>query len=303
MRWHVRVHDTTDPTRDAGPEPPGRAWTDPVLDLLAGSTCVGCSRPGRALCPACRAGLPVEPVRVWPHPCPPGLAPAYAAGEYAGLLRGLVLGLKEQHRLALVRPLGLLLATAVTGLLPPAAVPRAPVPVVLIPVPSRPGAARRRGHEPTRDLCRRAAAVLRRQGLPATTTGLLRVARVADQRELTATARAANLDRAMRIDGPSLGRLARRHPHAVVVLCDDVLTTGSTAREAQRALAACGVEIAGIAVVAATRRRSVRPTAKVQQESFHRSAFGSSVGAWSQSGSVDATAGRPLRGPAPTSMP
>jgi predicted amidophosphoribosyltransferase len=174
---------------------------------------------------------------------------------------------------------------------------------VLVPVPSRPGAARRRGHEPTKDLCRRAAGVLRSQGVPATAVGLLRVGRVADQRELSASARAANLARAMSVDGRAVARLAQRHPRAVVVLCDDVLTTASTAREAQRAHAACGLDIAGIAVVAATRRRRVRPTGKVQQESFHRSAFGSSVGAWSQSGSVDATAGRPLRGPAPTSMP
>lgn len=275
-------------------------WRDPVLDLLAGSTCAGCRRPGRALCARCLGSLGVAPASVRPHPCPEGLAQVRAAGEYSGLLRALVLGLKEQHRLALVRPLGVLLAGAVLAVVP--ATPD-PVPVVLVPVPSRPGAARRRGHEPTRDLCRRAAAVLRRQGVAAAAVGVLRVGRVADQRELSASARAANLDRAMRIDGAALGRLARRHPHAVVVLCDDVLTTGSTAREAQRALAACGVDIAGIAVVAATRRRTMRRTGKVQQESFHRSAFRSSVGAWSQSGSVDATAGHPHRGPAPTSMP
>ena len=296
----VRCHDAV--TNDASRTGSGGAWADPLLDLLAGSTCAGCGTAGRALCRRCRAGLPVVPVVVRPVPCPRGLAPASAAGEYAGLLRALVLALKERHRLALVRPLGALLAVAVLGLLPPAAA-GGQVPVVLVPVPSRPGVARRRGHEPAKDLCRRAALLLRRQGVPAAAVGLLRVGRVADQRELTAAERAANLARAMSVDGRRLARLAQRHPRAVVVLCDDVLTTGSTVREAQRALAASGVEIAGIAVVAATRRRTVRPTAKVQQESFHRSAFGSSVGAWSQSGSVDATAGHPVRGPAPTSMP
>jgi len=39
------------------------------------------------------------------------------------------------------------------------------------------------------------------------------------------------------------------------IVCDDVLTTGATAREAQRALEAVGLPVATICCVAATRKR------------------------------------------------
>jgi orotate phosphoribosyltransferase len=59
----------------------------------------------------------------------------------------------------------------------------------------------------------------------------------------------------MTCPSPALRRLARRTGRATVVVCDDVLTSGATAREAQRALEAVGLEVAAVAVVAATRRR------------------------------------------------
>ena len=63
----------------------------------------------------------------------------------------------------------------------------------------------------------------------------------------------------MTCPSPRLRRLAARCGRVRAVVCDDVLTTGSTAREAQRALEAVGLEVAGIAVVAATQRRAAPP--------------------------------------------
>jgi predicted amidophosphoribosyltransferase len=76
-----------------------------------------------------------------------------------------------------------------------------------------------------------------------------------DQSGLDARARAANLAGSIHCPSPALRRLARRHPAARVVVCDDVLTTGATAREAQRALEGVGLRVVAIATVAATTRR------------------------------------------------
>ncbi len=232
---------------------------DHAVDLLVGSACLGCGSRGRLVCADCLRGLPAEPVPARPSPPPPGLAPAWAAGEYDGLLRRMVIDHKEESRFGLGRPVGRLLAGAVVA----AAGGRGPV--LLVPVPSRPGVVRSRGDDPTRRLVRVAAREATRRGLAARVLPLLRSHRgVLDQSGLDAAARARNLEGSMWVPSGALGRAARSGVGGAgtawpgrgrVVLCDDVLTTGATAREAQRALAAVGVQVAGIAVVGAVRRR------------------------------------------------
>ncbi|MET1060948.1 MAG: ComF family protein [Nocardioides sp.] len=223
----------------------------PLVDLLTGSACAGCGDPGRLLCPACGRTLRGLAGPVRPTPCPSGLAGCWAAGEYAGLLRALVLGHKEHAQLGLRRPLGELLAGAVAGLTGPS-----PTPLVLVPVPSRASTVRARGHDATYALTAAAGAALRAREYDAEVARLLRVGRVRDQAGLDAGARAANLAGSMHCPTGPLRRLARGRPRGLVVVCDDVLTTGATAREAQRALEASGLSVLGIATVAATRRRS-----------------------------------------------
>jgi predicted amidophosphoribosyltransferase len=218
---------------------------DGALDLLLGSRCVGCERPGRALCATCAAGLSTTGRPAWPTPTPPGLAPPWAADEYDGTVRAMVLAHKEHRVLSLGRPLARLLAAAVA-----AAGVRGPV--VLVPVPSRPSTVRGRGHDPTRAMTAGAARLLRADAVPLlrTRAGLL------DQAGLTAEQRAANLAGSLHCPSDGLRRLARRHPRARIVVCDDVITSGATAREAQRALESVGLPVAAIAAVAATRRRT-----------------------------------------------
>jgi len=223
---------------------------DACVDLLLGSCCVVCGEPGRALCRPCTLLLPRGGRVSWPTPTPPGLALPVSAGEYDGALRLLVNAHKERARFVLARPLGQLLAAAVASLPPaPGGAGR-----VLVPVPSHARVVRSRGHDPMLRVARAAAARLRERGEPARVAGLLRSTRRAqDQTGLTSGERMTNLAGSMRcVRAPGDAR--------AVVVVDDVLTTGATAREAQRALEAAGVPVAGIATVAATRRR-LRPGA------------------------------------------
>jgi predicted amidophosphoribosyltransferase len=75
---------------------------------------------------------------------------------------------------------------------------------------------------------------------------------VRDQAGLDAAERAANLAGSMWCPSYLLRPWSGVVGH--VVACDDVLTTGATAQEAQRALSAAGLVVEGIATVAATRR-------------------------------------------------
>ena len=227
---------------------------DGFLDLLLGSVCVGCGRPGRPLCRACRAALPRDAHVAWPTPAPAGLVPPFATGEYADLLRALVVGHKEKRAYALTAPLGALLATAVAAATDEL-VPGSPDPVLLVPVPSRPAAVRERGHDPTRAMARHAARVLRAGGRAAYALPMLRLRPgVADQAGLDAAQRRANLSGSMACPSGAVRRAGRKAPRAHVIVCDDVITTGATAREAQRALAAAGIAPLAVVAVAATRR-------------------------------------------------
>ncbi len=102
---------------------------------------------------------------------------------------------------------------------------------------------------------RRAASRVRRER-PAGVAPLLVSRGAADQAGLDAGDRATNMAGSMHCPSAALARVGRRWSRAHVLVCDDVLTTGSTAREAQRALEAVGLPPVAVAAVAATRRRA-----------------------------------------------
>src|SRR3954471_22981523 len=223
--------------------------SDAARDLVLGSSCVGCRASGRVLCRPCGRTLPAGGRQCWPTPSPPGLALPFAAGDYDGLLKALVNQHKERGVFALAAPLGEVLCSVVIDLLNEMGDPERPV--WLLRVPSRRAVVRRRGHDPLLRVTRTAARVLRQGAVPASVHRLLLPrGRVRDQALLGAADRAANLASSMSCRRVTLS------PGALVVVVDDVITTGATAREAQRALEQAGVPVTGVAAVAATRRRS-----------------------------------------------
>jgi len=169
---------------------------------------------------------------------------------YDGAVRAALIAYKERGRRELRRPLGSALARSVLAGVD--AVDAGPV--LLVPVPSRRRAIRQRGADTTKALALEAARALRRSGVDIRAVPALRLCRAtSDSAGLTAAARAANVSGAMtaHIRDP----LSHRAP--VLVVVDDLLTTGATLAEAARALASAGHPVTAAAVVAATPRRGV----------------------------------------------
>jgi predicted amidophosphoribosyltransferase len=209
---------------DGGP----RALLGALTDLVLPRTCAGCGVPGAVLCQRC-AALLARPHLATPRRFPPGFPPTVAAGAYAGPVRPAVVAFKERARAELARPLGAALALAVVGVL--SGLPDVPAVVWLVPVPSSAAALRTRGRDHVRELTRCAVAELAAAGVRAAEARVLgRAGRVRDSAGLSAAQRRANLTGTFGLRGAV--------PAGVIVLVDDVVTSGATLTEAAAVLAA-----------------------------------------------------------------
>ena len=159
-----------------------------------------------------------------------------ATTAYDGPARAALIAFKERGQVGLAAPLGAALAraVAVTGA------------ERIVAVPSARAARRSRGYDHVGMLARRAAALTGATLLG----GLVQLRPVADQSGLGAASRALNLAGSMRFAGRAATSGGTR-----VVVVDDIVTSGATLAEAARALRAAGIEVTGVAVVAATARR------------------------------------------------
>lgn len=237
---------------------PGPGWLSSlaagVTDLVLPGGCAGCGAAGVRLrygvCGACvETVAALRPHPTCPDPAPDGLPPCATLGDYAGVLKELVLAYKDRGRHRLGRPLGRLLAEVVASL--------ATGPALLVPVPDTPAAARARHGDHLWRMARPAAARLREAGMPVALARPLRARPRPDSAGLDAAERAAAARSALRPRPLQIG-MSRRwaaRTGASVILLDDVVTTGATLAAAAGQLTRVGVPVVGAAVLAATRRR------------------------------------------------
>jgi predicted amidophosphoribosyltransferase len=218
-----------------------------LLDLVLPSTCVCCARAGPQWCGFCRPPSVPELVPIAAE------LPVFAAAAYEAELRTALLSFKERGYRSLVGSLAGYLSDAVdVGARESSLALSGPRRTGLVPMPSTRAAARERGGDHLRRLTR---AVGRDHGLPM--LPVLQVSnRVRDSAGLSASDRTANVHGQMRASPPGPGW----HERPVLVV-DDIVTTGASLAEAHRALTAAGWQVAGAAVIAATRRRTVTESA------------------------------------------
>ncbi|ALE06677.1 hypothetical protein AL755_16425 [Arthrobacter sp. ERGS1:01] len=242
-------------------------WADAWREfqfLVMPAECVVCGCDDAALCAPCAAALRRQtrtPFRaehgadalmsIFGH----ALLPVVASGEYRDGLSAAILAFKNHGRTELGPVLGRCLARGIAAL--PEYVPGTRGrPLVLVPVPSTGTGWRRRGYDPVAVLLR---ALERERRLPAgvSVAPLLGVKirlpwHRHHQKGLGRAARRANVRNTMHIRGRPL--MFFRPPATIagayVVVVDDVLTTGSTVREAAQTLENAGALVCGEVVLA-----------------------------------------------------
>jgi len=213
-------------------------WTE--FPALGG---VACSRCGDALdelgasmgnCRACRMA-------------PPQFTRAVAHGLYDGRMKQAIHALKYNGIRTASHGLGALLAKAIAQL-----AAEAPAEMLVVPIPLHSTKYAQRGFNQARSLAREALAVLAQTHphwrLTLASSTLMRLRPTESQAGLTPRQRRINVRGAFQVSDPAAVTL--RH----VLLVDDILTTGATARAAAQALARAGAASVWVATVARAQR-------------------------------------------------
>lgn len=212
----------------------GNLLTD-ALACLGTDNCVVCEQPvalpALRLCSGCAQVVP-SALATLPTP-PAGITDAWYLGSYAGPVGALIREGKYRGNEAILRALGRTCAE----MLPPVEVD------VVVPVPSTIWRRMMRGCNPV-DLL--ALPIARALDVPMVHP--LQRARNAAQARVHHSARASNARGAYAAGRPVSGR---------ILLVDDVVTTGATARACAEALLCAGAESVSLVTIAASPQRIV----------------------------------------------
>lgn len=249
------------------------AWRD-FRYLVMPADCVVCGAEDHTLCPACSAALrrqTAQPFRAerFADALVGVLGEPYlavlAAGHYRDALAATILGFKNHGRTELSAPLGRCLARVLEQFseqpegLSSASEPEQGPALWLVPIPSTGNGWRRRGYDPVALVLK---SLVKEGRLPsgvviAPVLGSKVKApwRRHHQKGLGRAARRSNVRNTLKIrrrSGLRFRLLANPNGQAVLLL-DDVLTTGSTLREAAKVLENTGFFVRGAVVLAAAR--------------------------------------------------
>lgn len=204
----------------------GVAIVNTLLTATFAPECAACAAPlasplDGCICGRCWGSIEPAPVVEWPAG---PLAKASAAGDYIGSLRQIIHAFKYDGRRSLARPLAGLMRASGRDVLDAAD--------CVVPVPLHPWRRVRRGFNQATDL----AAWLG----PPVRPLLWRVHATRPQANLSADDRRRNVRRAFRMSPLARARTRGDIHGQVVVLVDDVRTTGATLHACAEALAAAG---------------------------------------------------------------
>jgi ComF family protein len=185
------------------------------------------------VCATCWAGIVPAPRVAWPASI---ITRAAAAGDYVGSLREIIQAFKYDGRRSLAAPLGSLMRIHGQSVLHGA--------THVVPVPLHPWRRLQRGFNQSLDLARTLE-------LPVAPI-LWRRRRTMTQADLTAEQRWRNVDGAFAVSPLASARNRAALRGAVIVLVDDVRTTGATLHACAEVLA--GVQVREVRVLTAAVR-------------------------------------------------
>ena len=191
------------------------------------------------LCRACRLA-------------PPAFVRAVSFATYDGRMRGAIHALKYDRIHPAARRLGIMLAAAIAQL-----APDAPTDLLVIPVPLHRTKHRERGFNQARVLARCAIDALHTSHpgwrLSLAPAALMRLRSTESQAGLTPRQRRHNVRGAFKVSDPSAVQGKN------ILLVDDILTTGATARAAAQSLLRAGAASVYVATLARARRIQNNP--------------------------------------------